>query len=161
MTLPNQRIPLVDPFIPCQAQLWGSSQWLLRHTMACPQISLWSTSQWKKTPPRHPLPLSLLGLHSRPGHVICGTQCKMKIQGPLFKKDEEFQKSNNSRAVNQAQGPVWLHRSLTHEANPVSQSPRSQLYPWVWPNPSKFSLLFSVPLGRWMKPRSSHLLSEA
>ena len=115
-------------------------------------IHVASLSEEENTLPP-PLPHSLLGPHSRSGHVICGTRCKVKIQGPSFKKYEEFQK-NNSRAWNQAQGPVWLHGSLTHEANTVSQSPRSQLYPWVWSNPSKFFLLWNIEtLIPFMRPR--------
>lgn len=94
-----------------------------------------------------PPPHSLLCPHRISGHVICGTQCKMKIQCPLFKNMKNFKTIT-------AQGPVWLHGSLTHEANPDSQSPRSQPYCWVWSNPSKFSLLGNIDtLISFKRPR--------
>lgn len=140
--VPTKAVPLADPFTPCQAQLWGSSQWFLRHTMAYPQISLWPLCQRKKTtiaPPPH----SLLCPHSSSGHVICGTQCKMKIQGPLFKKYEEFQNHNST-------GPcvtTWVTHTWSQPWLPVSKKPTILL-----------SLVESIKILPSMKHRHSHLL---
>lgn len=89
MSLPKQGVPLVDPCIACQAQMCGSSQCLLRHTMVHPQASLRPPCQRRKTSP--PLPPSLLGLHNRSGYVICGTQCKWKHRDPCSKSMKNFQ----------------------------------------------------------------------
>lgn len=48
---------------------------------------------------------------SRTGSVICGTQWKMKIQGPLLKSFEDFQDGNSTS--NQVQGPVSVGPHVT------------------------------------------------
>lgn len=54
------------------------------------------------------LPTQIAPTH-RPGNIICGAQCKMKLRGPLFRNYEEFQVSD-SRASDQAhRQPCDLH----------------------------------------------------
>lgn len=53
----------------------------------------------------------------RTSHRICGAQCRMKTQGPLFKNYWEFQDSNralNPSAWPSVQSPMRLDRLHTH-----------------------------------------------
>lgn len=74
-----------------------------------------------KSPQRHALLSTMCNLTCMSVHDhyrICETQCEMKIRVPLS-KNEEFQYSD-SRASNEVQGPVQLHRSYIHNVGSVA-----------------------------------------
>ena len=58
--------------------------------------------------------------------IMCGAQCRMETQGPVFRNGEEFQ-DGRGRALEQGQvssneheAPVPLHGSHTREASLTS-----------------------------------------
>lgn len=61
-----------------------------------------SPKEGRLTPTPSPPSVSL-GLLKRTGYIICGASCIMKMWGPLFKNDKEFQ-DGHSRALTQVGG---------------------------------------------------------
>lgn len=60
-------------------------------------------------------------LLGKTSYRMCGAQCKLKMRGPLFKK-QEFPNSNKE-TLDQVEGPSESSQSHTQEAGPAPKLP--------------------------------------